>query len=814
MKEKWNIYNLKLKYYHIILISMIISPLLIINSNSLNKRREQEKILKQDEIILRKLYARKLDSTPDTDDSFISDTNKICEKGSNDLKEYYKTSNTNKLGVNENEEITSENNPEYIDALINLIAGEGDSAENIKKYLMHIIPVLVFLAISILFLPGWLVCCFCSCCNCCCCCCCKKPGCKLPFYIITMVIYGLGIAISIYGLSQSNSIFVGLANTECSILKFIGEVLYGETKDTKPKWIGIDNLSETFNDAQREISSIQGSLATNLNTKKEDVKAKDNAFKQDLQDQSNNVANNIKTLSGLSGDLNGNYKLNVVELFGKFTKSNEKYTENTLMDWWYNEYIETAREAENYMESSSSSYSQLSKDNSAISALDEGVGKLSDIKDSFNQIKTKISNALIDYSEIIDNYGKLAFKIAFSVLMGINAIIAAFISIKMFFSLLSCQNKCINCLIKSLIHIFWNILAIITFVTLLLGSIFTLIGTAGKDLISVVNFLVSDENLNSEHTVLLESAPSYLTRCISGDGNITDDLGLDLDAFKNLNQLMEAYTALEEAKTTANGLLMNKFALNQYKPLYEEVVGYKSENFYFEDGNKKQYFSEVLSKVNEINSYDTWSISCSSSHSCETLRPMGNTDAYCIEPITCSTQKPSNWYGTSNDYVKILDTIIESISDIKTGTNSISSALTSLDTKYTSFLDEEISTLTLYQNTISSLVNIFINITGEDNEITNIINCKFIGKNVKVVLKFLENSLGKDFYTVGICLLVVGLASCISISFTILLNLILDAMKANNTPDEVVELGGGKIMNNDNGGALSEGVKVINYDNY
>ena len=146
---------------------MLISPLLIINSNSINKRREQEKILKQDEIILRKLYARKLDSSSEQE-QFISDTNEICEKGSNDLKEYYKTSDTSKLGVKENEDITSENNPEYIDALINLIAGEGDSAENIKKYLMHIIPVLVFLVITILFLPGWLVYCICSCCNCCC----------------------------------------------------------------------------------------------------------------------------------------------------------------------------------------------------------------------------------------------------------------------------------------------------------------------------------------------------------------------------------------------------------------------------------------------------------------------------------------------------------------------------------------------------------------------------------------------------------------------------------------------------------------------
>lgn len=115
--------------------------------------------------------------------------------------------------------------------------------------------------------------------------------------------------------------------------------------------------------------------------------------------------------------------------------------------------------------------------------------------------------------------------------------------------------------------------------------------------------------------------------------------------------------------------------------MYEEVVEYKSENFYFEDGNKKQYFSDVLSRVNEINSYDTWSISCSSSHSCDTLRPSGNTDIYCIKPKTCNSEKPSNWYGTSNDYVKILDAFIVSISNIKSGTNSISSALTSLDTK-------------------------------------------------------------------------------------------------------------------------------------
>ena len=51
--------------------------------------------------------------------------------------------------------------------------------------------------------------------------------------------------------------------------------------------------------------------------------------------------------------------------------------------------------------------------------------------------------------------------------------------------------------------------------------------------------------------------------------------------------------------------------------------------------------------------------------------------------------------------------------------------------------------------------------------------------------------------------------------FTIFLNIILDSIiKNTNNPDEILELGGGRNINNDNGGALSEGVRVINYENY
>ena len=66
MTKKSNEFSPKLKYYHIILIAMIISPFLVLNSNSINKKKEQRKILKQNEIFMRKLYGRNLSFEEDT----------------------------------------------------------------------------------------------------------------------------------------------------------------------------------------------------------------------------------------------------------------------------------------------------------------------------------------------------------------------------------------------------------------------------------------------------------------------------------------------------------------------------------------------------------------------------------------------------------------------------------------------------------------------------------------------------------------------------------------------------------------------------
>ena len=817
-----NKYSPKLKYYHVILISILLCPLLIINSNYLNKKREQEKALKQDIKILRQLYARKLDSSSD-DDSFTSDTNKICEKGTKDLQNYYKTGDGSIIGIKEDEEIKSENNPKYIDALVNLISSEGSSGDNIKDYIMHLIPVLIFLVIAILSLPGWLVCCICSCCKCYCCSCCQKPVCKLPFYIVTMVIYALGICISIYGLSQSNIIFVGLADTECSLLKFIGEVLNGETKQTKPRWGGITNIVNTFEDVITKIDGLDEQTATSLSNSNFKAEGKKQEFETALQTYSKNIYDdenisgegNYKHSLTLSNGKSGTYVLDIIKKFGKFTPTSTPIaTSDSFVEMWYEEYKQVSESSKQQMEDSSGYYGDLLNEKSTgTSEIRTGINSIKDIQKTFDDVKDKISKIIIDYSDLIEKYGKLASKIVFYVLMVIDIAIVVFSTLKLFFSF-GTGNCFVNCLTKSMIHILWNILGLLTFLTLLIGSLFYGLGTIGKDLISVVSFLVSDKNLQKgEDALLLGDAAKYLIVCINGDGDLKEALNFNISAMNNIDTLRTAKMRIEGAIEDSNQLLEVKIAYNNYLEKYNERKSYTIDNFKLidvSDESKFLTFNEYLSEFNsEIASSkkDRWSITCESnedSHSCESIDTSHSTVQYCIKPSTCQTKNVEDWYSSSTgeDSLKVTSAFIDSIKTAKKKstitqddldssspfpTKSIENVLKFLNYKYTKFLESQTASLKIYNDTISELTDMFNLFAGNNGTIFDIVNGKFIGRNVKVILKYLEKSLGNNFKTMGICLIIVGLSMCISIPFTILLNLILDT-KSSPIADGIQDL--------------------------
>ena len=784
MLKSKNKFNPKLKPYHIILLSISLCPFLILNSNSVNKRREEKAQLIEDHKFLEKLYLRKLD--------FKSDVDAICEKGSDDLKEYYTKGDPKSIGIDDDEKIEGEDeNPPYITALINLVSSEGEMADNVKEYGMHLLPVIVFFALAILSLPIWFVYCICCCSNCCCCCCCKKSICKIPFFIVAASFYALILGISVYGLSQSNSIFVGLADTECSILKFIGEVLDGETKETKPKWAGISGIKKLFEDTISEIDNLNNgdTLSSNqqtASTAKGDFETALNDYSQNIKTPNTGYPDYRQTLNGQT------YYLDILYNFGIFTKGDLENPSSAdppgSFVWkWYQEFKAISENSEDQMEIAYNNYNELQgKKAEAKATLNKGITSISEMEGSFNDVKDQVSGIIIDYSDKIDEYGKLAFKIIFSVFMVLDIAIAAFISLLLFCSFKFCKSCCcFRCLFKSLLHILWNILAFLTFFVLLLGAIFTLFGTVGKDLISVVSFLVSDKNLNKEEPILLGEAPDYLTKCINGDGDISKEIDIDTSEMNNIDDLRTASNEINNLKVRMESLENNHPSYDDYVKDYNKRINYEIDNFELIKGNgdSKLNFRTSLSNLNSnipSTKNHQWSISCSQENSCESESI--NDVNLCINPKTCENKDASSWYSSedhsiSSENAESAIEVSAFINSIKKVKAHLGAALTDLLGKYKAFIRAQSSSLNIFSQNIDGIAEIFNRFAGEgsDSNVYSIINCKFIGRNVKIVLKNLEESLGKSFYTVGVCLEISGISMLISIAFTILLNSIINA---------------------------------------
>ena len=770
MSAKSKNFKPMLKYYHIFLLVIILCPFLISHSNAVNRRR---KLVKEHEFI-QNLFLRKLD--------FTSDTEAICSKGSEELKNYYLTRDDNSIGIKSDK--IEKKNKEDVNALINLVASKGDTSENAVEYVKNLVPVLAILVLAILSIPGWIFLCSCACCGCCCCCCCKKSICKIPFYIITAVFYALALGISVYGLSQSDSIFVGLADTECSILKFIDQVLSGEGKNApKPYWAGIDTIQEILRQTKASISNVKSSYSDNLSD-----------AKSNIQTAKSNFENQLTTSNNVQSDTNylklANYKLDIVMKFGTYSSTPDPSNSETFLQLWGMEFNEKVSRSAELMSNMDNKFEILNGDSSIDRTLDDGINAIEPIKTSIDEVKNQISSIILDYSEKIDEYGKLAFKIVFTVLIVFVAAIAALMTIMLFFSF-SCFDKCCSCcrcLLKPLIHILWNILALLTIITLFIGFLCTLIGKVGGDLISVVSFLVSEENLKSGEPILLTEAGGMLNKCINDNGDIISDLGLSGNP---------ALESMEDLKTYKDQLIQTKQdfneALSSRPDYYREFINkFKERTDYTttdinlinkDDPNDKLNLGTYLNQLNDLtrdSKKEEWKIKCNqNSHSCN--EKDSHESYYCIELKTCSSDNKISgvWYSSEDatlvGHAQKIDAIIDSIRYSNNGEeNSINKNLEELNNKYGLFIEAENNNLDVYKNTIEQMTQIFEDIAG-GGQLLSILNCKFIGKNVRVILKYLDQSLAKSFYNVGICLSVAGVAMFISIAFTILLNIIISS---------------------------------------
>ena len=135
--------------------------------------------------------------------------------------------------------------------------------------------------------------------------------------------------------------------------------------------------------------------------------------------------------------------------------------------------------------------------------------------------------------------------------------------------------------------------------------------------------------------------------------------------------------------------------------------------------------------------------------------------------------------------------MIENLKDETPG--KFKKTMESLLESYQGYLDSYIDGLKKFNETINSITSILDEyIGGESGQTFAFLNGLFIGKNLKIILKYLKYSLGEDLYTVGLCLIIVGFSLIFSISSTILtiviINVDIDLNKEIVKQEEIAEI--------------------------
>ena len=754
--------NTYLTSFYIILISLLISPLLIINSSYKIKQREIA-IIQNNEKNAKIKSLRNLD--------FNSDSLEICHRGSKNLLNYFETGDSNNLKLYEYKE---EKEPSDISIyLINILSNEGDSNKNNKNYLKHIAPMIIFLIFGFLCIPGWIIFCCCSFNGCKCFNGCKTIKCRIPFFVILSVINVFFIASCIAGFFKIEPIFDGLANTECSLLRFISEVLDGETKNNLPKWAGVSGIVNIFNGTINQIEKIsRDNTLKNTEDLSKEYEEANKTFITALKSACNKI----------SGESNYKYNQYIFDMAYNFgnNENGHSFTQGSYAEKWVKE-----AEISNDVKKCSNDLGKLIHSN-AHETLKEAEKVIQDIGEGIEQLKDTIGENILEYSDKIDKNGKLIFRLIFSILLIISILLETFfICLLIFASRKYNYQKCASCM-KCLINLFWNIMAILVIVFFLLGGIICLIGQIGEDFFEAFSFLISSKNLLAPSPRIFDDGGPYLDVCINGDGNITEELGIRTDlenigalktVTENLNKMIREITT--KADNPDMDVVYDEIESDLNKRIYNQI------NYGFINSETKQSLTlfESLSQLNEkidsCNIDDTWNISCPINQQDVCNSPINTSK--CLSPKACNEELNLRYNiicRSTIDSINNINNIFLSadFANSETEGNSIRNQAAEVKVSYRRFISRAKEILSNYITDFRPFSDLYSQFIGNGN-ILSVINCAFIGKNVKVLLNYLNDTIDKGFLTLGIVLVMDGFIMLCSISLTILLLSIIDEVE-------------------------------------
>ena len=566
----------------------------------------------------------------------------------------------------------------------------------------------------------------------------------------------------------------GINGTSCSIFKLYETVIQGEEKETIPKWIGIENIKDRLTQTLNTISTIRVE-SNNLQASNLALSSSVNDFieKMNSDSETNEENKNDQTsLIYLTDPTDGTKKV-LPEYYNKFSPIDENGTylfDINSTDFYPKIY-------ENYL--ITSGVAELAKtiagDETLESTLTDSTQSLDDIQVTFTDLSDDVLDEWKKYQDYLNKYANLIFYLltGLMVVLGIVGFICTFFY--------SAFDKC-QCM-RIPLHFIWNIFSLFTFILMLLGSLFGLLGVVGSDGVGVMQYAFGPENLdpNNDDPIILKGGEAfdYINTCLNGDGNLASQLGLSKDGSgaESLDQLYKMDAKVNEAASKIEGYEDTFASITSLQDTINKMrddISLTNSVIISAFTTLKNTANTVLSADNSLS--DKWVDSSSECGGLAIIKaseiasenPSAGTNACFIlsDYFTSENKLPENRYKENS-----INTLLAELKNYQTNNKDLLETLSSTTTDYktelSGMLNNVKNDIQSSKNIIEPLTKIYKNDIGDDS-IYSIVNCAFMKTNINVFFDQMDNGLSNNATKFAITIIFVSLCSGFSNLFILI----------------------------------------------
>ena len=693
---------------------------------------------------------------------------KICSKASQNLLNYFEGGNYTVYSYK------FYDNKTYIKSLIDFI--DNNDEENkipFKKYIFHLSKYIIFICIGLISFILFFILLFIS----------KQNinNKQLFFFliIINSFFFSLIIIICFISLSTISKLKFSINTSSCTLIKFIEEILSGQSEKIPNRFLGIIRSIEILNNVKRIINIIKNNTDNFFNNQTSLITSYQifiGTMMEEYKRIYNESTNTYTTEAILNFPPEGSFSMlgrnnthsfifDYIKNYGPYDKNNTEL--NYVFNILYNG-LNKANESlflftrDIYIASSDEIQEIL---NFTLSDIDN-------LLESLESFYDKIIDRWFFYHEIFENFGLSSLYICYIILI----FFSFFIPLIRFIIIFNKKIRKYKNHFQKTILVFLFFFNFIVFFSYIIGSFIGIIGSIGTDLMDVIHYTISYENLMSEKPKIIKTSRGiqYASICIEGNGDLKNIFNLDSEyakvfdemilmeeLFKNTTKyILNNYneTTLNIFKTNLTDLQNNFLKSNitdltinnsiQINNLYNNFNKYTMRGYY-QDCIDEKWVTKPLSDGKYIyygNNENT--PSPRENKSVALFLEEWNTISSVLRYINLIFSCPirNQIYNTIPEAALYY---VDNLNFLKTANYETIKVMIELE----KLVQESFFNLIhdFYNSLISSIElihlwnDIYHNITYDNNDLFSFVNCHFVKPNLKIVYSEFKEIFGKNF---------------------------------------------------------------------